>query len=85
MPIRRYRLRLIAAGENLLADRLILAALDLESGHGLAAARVQLDRELIGLARSARVHESDLWRCHLEVVDEASGQVVYDHYPTGCA
>jgi hypothetical protein len=82
MVARRYRVRLFHQGYEPLRKQIILAALDLESPHGLAAARIELDRLLYSLAYAARIRGKQVADCHLEVIDEASGQVACHHYAT---
>ena len=78
---RRYEIRVYLFGSRLLPKDKALVGLDLESGHGIWAAHVELDRMLMRIASAANVRPKDVKHCRVEVLDEESGTVVWNFYP----
>jgi len=79
--LRRYRIRFYDQGTEPHHDRLVVMALDMDAGHGLAASNAQLTGQLVAMAEAAGLRERDLHRCWLTVTDEANDKVVYTHFP----
>lgn len=80
MNPRRYEIRFYCHGRRLLKDQKTLVGLDLETGHGVQFAQVEMDRLLHRLRNAAGIHPRDTKHCRVEAVDEASGQSVW-FYP----
>lgn len=78
---RRYEIRVYLFGSHLLPKDKCLVGLDLESGHGVQAAHVELDRMLMRIVSAANVRPKDVKHCRVEVLDEETQVVVWNFYP----
>lgn len=78
---RRYEVRVYLWGSRVLPKDKALIGLDLSSGHGIQAAHVELDRMLMRIAAAAQIRPKDLKHCRVEVLDEETGDVVWNFYP----
>jgi hypothetical protein len=78
---RRYEIRVYLFGARVLPKDKALVGLDLSSGHGLQAAHVELDRMLMRIAAAAQIRPKDIKHSRVEVLDEETGDVVWNFYP----
>jgi len=78
---RRYEVRVYLYASRVLPKDKALIGLDLSSGHGLQAASVELDRMLMRIAAAAQIRPKDIKHCRVEVLDEETGDVVWNFYP----
>lgn len=77
---RRYRIRVFDGDYELLAHRLFMAVLDLDTGPGLRQAEAELTAILPQLARRARIPDDQAGNLRLEVHDWTTDERVFDWF-----
>lgn len=77
----RYEVRIYLHGSRVLPKEKILIGLDLQSGHGIQAANVELNQLFMRIAAAAQIRPKDVKYCRVEVVEEETQQVAWSFYP----